>query len=177
MLHILLNTTTQGDVETVSDFAKLANEYGFMLLFSVIILMLIVVFFVKYEKQESKKSNNDMDILYQERHASIEQNKQMFNLVTNVQTEQVSQLQNMTKVLQDISSRVETSSEKISNTDNNMIRVEKSVLEANTQNESIINTVAEILEFVKASSKCDKEILEKVTKLEELMKESTTDTT
>ena len=175
MKDIYLTTAKEVNPDSVLEFAEIVNQYGFMLVFSIIVLGLAVYFFFRHEKQESKKSNSEMDILYQERHASIEQNKQMFDLVTNVQTEQVSQLQNMTKVLQDISSRVETSSEKINTTDANMQNVEKNILETSLQNDSIISTVAEILDYVKASSKCAIEILEKVTKLEEMIKESTND--
>lgn len=172
---IYLTTAKEVNPDSVLEFAEIVNQYGFMLVFSIIVLGLAVYFFFRREKQESKKSNSEMDILYQERYASIEQNKQMFDLVTNVQTEQVSQLQNMTKVLQDISLRVETSSEKINTTDANMQNVEKNILETSLQNDSIISTVAEILDYVKASSKCAIEILEKVTKLEEMIKESTND--
>lgn len=175
MKDIYLTTAKEVNPDSVLEFAEIVNQYGFMLVFSIIVLGLAVYFFFRREKQESKKSNSEMDILYQERYASIEQNKQMFDLVTNVQTEQVSQLQNMTKVLQDISLRVETSSEKINTTDANMQNVEKNILETSLQNDSIISTVAEILDYVKASSKCAIEILEKVTKLEEMIKESTND--
>ena len=171
--YVLLSGDVESTIDNASKLAKFVNDYGFMIVFSVIALIVAVMFFLHYEKQASKKNNNDTEILYKERQASIEQNKQMFDLVTTVQTEQVSQLQHMTTVLQDISSCVRSTSECTKTQNEYIDKIEKDMVALSIRNDSIADVVDEILDYAKETTKCDMEILEKINKIDQMINDST----
>ena len=170
--YLILSRNVNNTIASASKLAKFVNDYGFMIVFSVIALVVAVSFFLHYEKQTSKKNTNDTEILYKERQASIEQNKQMFNLVTTVQTEQVSQLQHMTTVLQDISACVRSTSECTKNQNEYIDKIEKDMVALSMRNDSIADVVDEILDYAKETNKCDMEILEKINKIDQMINES-----
>ena len=93
-------------VDSIQDLSEWINRYGFMVIFSSVALILVICAFFMYMKRASKKDDKDNEILIKERMASIEQGKQMFDLVTNVQTEQVTQLQQMTAALQEMNKSI-----------------------------------------------------------------------
>lgn len=167
------NANTMVCAEDVNQMLELANNYGFALLFSVVVLGILATFFIAYIKKTNKKSDTEIDILYKERSANIQQNAQMFNLVTNVQTEQVTQLQSMTRVLQEINATITTTNERMSKTDESIEKMSRSIYETTVQNESIISTITEILEYVKVNGKSDREIIEKVDRIQHILDKPT----
>lgn len=97
-------------VEKVSEFGKFINEYGFLIIFGAIMLLAIgtaiFMFLRSWNKRESAKIGADtekarveLELVQKERLANIEHNKQMYKLVTEVQSEQVSQMRNISDVI------------------------------------------------------------------------------
>lgn len=154
---------TENNVETLAD---LVNRYGFMIVFSVIMLSLIVVCVIGFSKRSDKKQDSELKILCEEREASIEQNKQMFDFVTKVQTEQVVQLQQMTSLLREMNRSVNETETKLSEANDNFEKLRESMLLCDEHSKHIIDTLAEILDYVKTSQLCNNEILTKVNSLE-----------
>lgn len=97
-------------VQNINDFGRFINEYGFLIVFGAVILIAlgtgIFMFLRSWNKRESAriasesdKAKIELDLLTKERLANIEQNKQMYELVTKVQSEQVVQMENISKVI------------------------------------------------------------------------------
>ena len=62
--YVLLSGDVESTIDNASKLAKFVNDYGFMIVFSVIALLVAVMFFLHYEKKASKKNNNDTEILF-----------------------------------------------------------------------------------------------------------------
>lgn len=160
------NAAAENDVETL---AELVNRYGFMAIFSVIMLSLIAICIISFSKRNNRKQDSELKILCEEREASIEQNKQMFELVTKVQTEQVVQLQQMTSLLREMNRSVNETEVKLSEANDNFEKLRESILLCDDHSKHIITTLSEILDYVKTSQICNNEILTKVNSLEECL--------
>lgn len=158
--------STYDEVEKVSGWI---NQYGFMIVFSSVVLVLVVAIVLIYSKIYAKKESSEVELLHKERIASIEQNQKMFDLVTNVQTEQVFQLQQMTQTLRDINHDVILTSDKIQRVTDDYDTISHNMLECKAKNDTIVSTVGEILDYTRNNSKCTKEILSRVIKLEEML--------
>lgn len=157
---------TPADPETIDAIGSMVNRYGFMVVFSVIVLILVVFFFVTHDKRNGKKQDSELQILVKERESAIEQNQQMFNLVTKVQTEQVVQLQQMTDSLKDMNHSVQSSEIKMTEASDHFEELRLSVKSCDANSRVILDTISEILDYVKTSQNCNHEILEKVNLLE-----------
>ena len=107
-----------------------------------------------------------MDLLSKERNATIDQNKQMFDLVTKVQTEQVVQLREMTDSLREMNGGVTFNKHRLEIANEKYEKIQKSIDEAGDDHEQIMDTLSEILTYVKTNEMCNKEILEKICLLE-----------
>lgn len=153
-------------VEAIDDLSKTANTYGFMTIFSIIALLVLVIFFVNWQKSSAKKQTMEVSILEQERKASIEQNHQMFDFTTKVQTQQVVQLQQMTDTLKTISINITENNNHILESMTDIKNIETTVKEISEQDTDIKHMIDDILEYVKTSDNCNKEILIKVEAIE-----------
>ena len=154
------------DPETIEAIGAIVNKYGFMVVFSVIVLVLVTFFFITHDKRSGKKQDSELQILIKERESAIEQNQQMFNLVTKVQTEQVVQLQQMTDSLKDMNKSIQNSEFKVNEATDHFEELKSSVKTCDENSKIILDTISEILEYVKTSQNCNHEILEKVNLLE-----------
>lgn len=164
---ILATSHTPADVETIEAIGSMINKYGFMIVFSVIVLILVVFYFVNHDKRTGKKQDSELQILTKERESAIEQNKQMFDLVTKVQTEQVVQLQQMTDSLKDMNRSVQNNEIKMNEATDHFEELRVSVRTCDKNSKVILDTISEILEYVKTSQNCNQEILDKVNLLEQ----------
>jgi K+/H+ antiporter YhaU regulatory subunit KhtT len=86
----------------------------------------------------------------------------MFNLVTNVQTEQIGQLREMTTVLKSLSD----TTREVAGVSSDVKDIKVSSANTEKNSEIILNTLADILEYVRRTEKCNHVILEKVNLLE-----------
>ena len=151
---------------TVDKFAILVNRYGFMVIFCIVVLLLLIAFFASFERHYGRKQDSEMDLLSKERNATIDQNKQMFDLVTKVQTEQVVQLREMTDSLREMNGGVTFNKHQLEIANEKYEKIQKSIDEAGDDHEQIMGTLSEILTYVKTNEMCNKEILEKICLLE-----------
>lgn len=163
---LLSESSAPADTDTIDAIGSMINKYGFMVVFSVIVLILVIVYFVNRDKRNGKKEDSELQILTKERESAIEQNKQMFDLVTKVQTEQVVQLQQMTDSLKEMNRSVEHSEIKVSEASTHLEEIRVSTRTCDENSKVILETISEILEYVKTSQNCNQEILEKVNLLE-----------
>ena len=151
---------------TVDKFAILVNRYGFMVIFCIVVLLLLIAFFVSFERHYGRKQDSEMNLLSKERNATIDQNKQMFDLVTKVQTEQVVQLREMTDSLREMNGGVTFNKHQLEIANEKYEKIQKSIDEAGDDHEQIMGTLSEILTYVKTNEMCNKEIIEKICLLE-----------
>ena len=119
-----------------------------------------------YVKKNSKKSDLEQKMLQQEHEASLQQNQQMFDLVTRVQTEQVVQLQHMTDSLKDMNRSIQHEEDELCAVTESFEKLKESINECDEKSKSIISTLSEILDYVKTSQSCNQEILNKVNLIE-----------
>lgn len=160
---------TNETVDSVLGLAEFINRYGFMIVFSAVTFVVLIVFFFYYIRRISRKEKNENDILIKERTASIEQDQKIFDLVTTVQTEQVSQLRQMTVSLQEMNKSILDTDAKVMEASLNLDRIRDSIKICGEQNHEILDVVKEVLEFVKKSDKDSGEILAKVNALEDVV--------
>ena len=89
--------------EELNAYGEVFNTYGFLLIFGIIAIVIIataaVLIFKIWSKRENKKLNSEseqerveLDLAKQEREANIQRERQIMDFVTQIQTEQVSQM-------------------------------------------------------------------------------------
>lgn len=160
-------------VQNISEFGKFINEYGFLIIFGAVILIAlgtgIFMFLRSWNKRESAriasesdKAKIELDLLTKERLANIEQNKQMYELVTKVQSEQVVQMENISKVIVTLKDEVVNSAS-----------IAKQTLE-NT--ETLETDVCGILKKVDRISKELEELAQKIDQIRDLLRSTETET-
>lgn len=99
------------DTNSITTFAELMEQYGFLIVFGAVMLAAIVVAITlvmnvvnKREslrlKEQEEKYRLDNELEQKERLDALDRNKQMFQLVTEVQTEQVSQMKGICTVIE-----------------------------------------------------------------------------
>lgn len=152
--------------EKIDAWAEFVNRYGFMTIFCIIVILILITFFINFSKQSSKKQESELNFLNKERNASLEQNQQMFDLVTKVQTEQVVQLKEMTTTLKELNTVTMRAELKIDNFDSDFTKIYELMKEHDITHIGIKEALNDIIAYVKKSEKCTQEILEKVTILE-----------
>lgn len=162
-----LFVTTDVNTETIESFGEFINRYGFMVLFSTIVLIILTILFINHEKVSMKKQESELEALNKERNANLEQNSKMFDLVTRVQTEQVVQLQQMTTSLRDIHRNIKDTEIRIIQTTENFEKIKLSLDNHDEHAIQIIDTLGEILEYVKNTEAYNKEIIAKISIIEE----------
>lgn len=159
-------------VSGIGEMARFINDYGFMIIFCALILILILFFFWNYTNQLNKKSDSEREILSKEREASLEQSQKMFDLVTTVQTEQVSQLQMMTDSLKSLNTTLTLNGANIDKIQSNLFKIEDDMISLRRENSSISDILDDILKCVKDSYKNNIEILDKVKQLDHIINKS-----
>lgn len=165
---MLLATSENVDasITVVNSFGEFINRYGFMILFSIIMLLVIIFIANKLIQQSTKRADAELELTIKERNSSIEQNTKMFNLVTEVQTKQVVQLQQMTESLKEMNESVKESQAQMGTATESFNTVKDSILE-NSDNQKIIqSSLEEVLNYVKSSSELNTKILEKIESIE-----------
>lgn len=92
--------------ETLSTFGNFINRFGLPILISciaIIIVLKIIQSRMEENKQRSsierEKAELELELTKQEKNAEMKRNEQMFVMVTEVQTKQIEQLNNISNVL------------------------------------------------------------------------------
>ena len=110
-----------------------------------------------------------MELVATERKASIDQNAKMFNLVTEVQTNQITQLEGISNVLKEISTTVTQTRTDLAVEGHDIRNLEEKISHVDLSTNEVKQVLTEILDYVKESDRCNKEILNKVKFLESYM--------
>ena len=92
--------------ETLNTFGEFINKFGLSILISCITII-VVLKIVQSRIEESKQRSNidiekaelELELTKQEKNAEMKRNEQMFVMVTEVQTKQIEQLNNISNVL------------------------------------------------------------------------------
>ena len=158
--------STDASVTVVNSFGEFINRYGFMILFSIIMLLVIIFIANKLIQQSTKRADAELELTIKERNSSIEQNTKMFNLVTEVQTQQVVQLQQMTESLKEMNASVKESQAQMNSASESFNTVKDSIIENSDNQKLIRSSLEEVLNYVKSSSELNSRILEKVELIE-----------
>lgn len=166
--YILLSNVSS-ELNDVKEFSELVNQYGFMMIFCVIIIIMGIILFLNYNRISSSKNKSELDLLIKEREASINQNKDMFKLVTEVQTNQVAELKEMTDTLRDMNNDIKSTKENMKINTENVSKMTDSMASFKSDHEHIFNMLTEVLEYVKANETANNEILMKVKAIEALL--------
>lgn len=164
MSNIIL--TEQVSTSTISEFAEFTNKYGFMVIFSVVVLAILIILFINHEKISIKKQEAELDSINKERSANLEQNKKMFDLVTNVQTEQIVQLREMTISLHDLNKTMEQQNTQLDITKQSLDDLQSSIEGHNAQAGEMLRTLNDINTIAKTNEATNKEVLNKISELE-----------
>lgn len=170
MSNVPILETSPGSIEQVSGLTKLINDYGFMIVFSAIVLLLIIVFFLNQQKTVMKKNQAELDIMSRERNASIEQNKQMFELVTKVQTDQVVQLQQMTETLANMNRSLRENQHQLDIANDTFEKVKNTMIDYDLNHRNILSGIDGILSHICELDKSTKELEAKIEFIEKAMR-------
>lgn len=165
MNMLLTGVTEATDASTV--VSKNISDYGFLVVFAGSMIVIVVLFFIWLFSMNKKKSDKEMDILAKERSASIEQGQQMFKLVTEVQTQQITQLQQMTESLKELRASATNTDREMANISNNFEQVRSSILDCDANHRHIRQALDDVLECVKTSRELNNTILSKVNLIEQ----------
>jgi methyl-accepting chemotaxis protein len=165
-LLLMAEGSRNEEVKTVESFASLVNEYGFMIVFSVVVLIMVIIFFIRHEKRSGRKQDQELKLITKEREAAIEQNQKMFELVTKTQNEQVVQLREMTDSLRDMNKSSQMNEGRIVDAMTRIEEIRQTTKSCDEKSKVILDTITDILASVKTSQECNHDILDKINLLE-----------
>ena len=160
------SSSPKDEVEVVDHLGTLVNRYGFLTVFAIIVLVLAVIFFIKHEKRSGKKQEQEMELSKKEKDSAIERTDKIYDLAANLLTSQIAQLQQMTDTLKDINHTVQSNETKVIDAMSKFEEIKGSVKSCDENSKIILDTISDILSYVKTSQTCNQEILFKVNLLE-----------
>ena len=170
------------DTTQVAGFAELINEYGFMIIFATASLLTVFsiacIFIKRWDlanksrlETEQNKNNLEIELSKKRTESEIEQNSKMFDLLTTVQTEQVSQMQNISEVMQLLKRELNETRDSISYSTKQMNMIEHEIKELLKKYDGSVENTKKIFNYIKQSNVSDKEIKEKLDKLLDLLEQ------
>ena len=162
---ILLNGVPE-TIDSSTTVSQNIHDYGFLVVFAGSMIVIVVLFFLWLFAMNKKKSDKEMDILAKERSASIEQGQQMFKLVTEVQTQQITQLQQMTESLKELRLISTNTDKEMTNISSSFEQVRGAISDFDLNHRHLKQALDDVLECVKASRELNNTILTKVNVIE-----------
>lgn len=165
-----MEATANVNVESIGTLAEFMNRYGFLIIFAASILLLLIAAMGIYLHIITKKTTTELELAAKEKQATLDQNAAMFNLVTDVQTKQITQLEQISKLLSDISPIVSNTELTIHSNTKDLEIIRSDINSIGNDNSKIQSLLNEILDYVKENEKYNREIIEKVSALESMLK-------
>lgn len=165
-----MEAPTHVNMESIGTLAEFMNRYGFLIIFAASILLLLITAMGIYLHIITKKTTTELELAAKEKQATLDQNAAMFNLVTDVQTKQITQLEQISKLLSDISPIVSNTDLTIHSNAKDLEIIRSDINSIGNDNSKIQSLLNEILDYVKENEKYDREIIEKVSALESMLK-------
>lgn len=96
----------EADINAVNSLGEAVNTYGFLIIFGVLMLGVVVIVIKTMlktwdadRKAEAEKSKVELSLMEKEQLAQIDQQKQLFDLVTSVQSSQIAQMHEISEVI------------------------------------------------------------------------------
>ncbi len=168
------------EVESATALAEIISEYGFLIVFAAVclgIMMTSVYIFIRrwesnnktHNDSQREKSRVEIELMQQRTSAEIEQSSKMFDLVTEVQTNQIAQMRSITDVINLLKDEINNNNLMTQNNSEKIITIDNNISCMLAKYENIDNMNNEILNFIKTSKCTSEEILYKLDILIKLM--------
>ena len=144
MVNEVMETVNQVDMNSVEQLGDFINRYGFMIVFAAIALLIFIGIAGVNTIITLRKNNTDQKMSLEERQASLKHNNDMFELVTKVQTEQIVQLQTMTRLLKNLDNSFIETQKGISVNTSQLDIIRQSVLDCDANHKFIHEKITEL---------------------------------
>ena len=156
-------------VSAINNLGDFANNYGFMMLFSVIVLLIVLISAVIFITRMSKKSKNELELTSKERTQVMEHTDKIYDLLYTVQTKQVTDLELIADSLKSSASKADSTNLIINNMEHDINTMKTAMNNVDGRTNMVISTINDILERVKISNECNRDILSKVNLIESII--------
>ena len=156
-------------VSAINNLGDFANNYGFMMLFSVIVLLIVLISAVIFITRMNKKSKNELELTSKERTQVMEHTDKIYDLLYTVQTKQVTDLELIADSLKSSASKADSTNLIINNMEHDINIMKTTMNNVDSRSNMIISTINDILERVKISNECNRDILSKVNIIESII--------
>ena len=146
-------------VDQVSHVAELIYKYGFIIVFCAVILVIAIIVVIalvinsnrKHQatlKAEQDKAAQSLSLDRAERESHIKTNEKMVSIVTEVQTEQISQLHEMSNILTSLKNELKISTAAIQDIGTSVTLINQSLSNLEKQNEHNKKDIGEMTKMI-----------------------------
>lgn len=170
----------ESNLNAVASLSQMINEYGFVIVFAGAMLMLIIIVAVMCIKklslsmelryqQEAKKIESETKMIESRRQFDVDQQSKLLDLVTNVQSQQVSQLQNISNVITLAKEELKLTSKALDTNNIALDDLNESVTEIITKYENVAETISDVDKHsILTKSKID-DMIDSINTIKELL--------
>lgn len=170
----------ESNLNAVASLSQMINEYGFVIVFAGAMLMLIIIVAVMCIKklslsmelryqQEAKKVESETKMMESRRQFDVDQQSKLLDLVTNVQSQQVSQLQNISNVITLVKEELKLTSKALDINNITLDDLNKSVTDIITKYENVAETISDVDKHsILTESKID-DMIDSINTIKELL--------
>jgi cytochrome c biogenesis factor len=158
-------------MDNIQDIGTTLANLGLGVVISAVVIWLVYKYIISVKFENDKKENKiradrakvELDLLKQEKTQEMERNKQMYTLVTEVQTKQVEQLNNINTSLVSMNESMIVERVSLAETRKDLEEIYALLNKVYSQGERTMNNTEEANEY-------NKEILQKLLEVVELYK-------
>lgn len=175
------------NIDVIERLLIFAKDYGFILLFAILSLLLmagsISKFIGRWESinkikidESSTRHRIELELMQKRTNAEIEQSIKMFNLVTEVQTSQVSQMQTITEVINLLKEEIRDSRLTANNTGEKITILNTHVTGMMDRYENTMESIPKILHNIKDLYKNQEIIMKKLNIMVDILRKDISET-
>ena len=146
-------------VDQVSRVTELIYKYGFVIVFCAVILVVAIIIVIalvinsnrKHQaalKAEQERTTQSLSLDKAERESHIKTNEKMVSIVTEVQTEQISQLHEMSNILTSLKNELKISTAAIQDIGTSVTLINQSLSNLEKQNEHNKKDIGEMTRMI-----------------------------
>lgn len=169
MFDFIFTAETDMGINQIGTIAEFINRFGFMIVFAAVMLLVLIFVLYNAQKNAMRKSEVELELMKRERTSSIEHNAKMFDLVTEVQTKQIVQLDSMTVALQNISFTISENKTGLEEVTNKLNDLQEKISAQDDKQEVIIDMLQQLIDFASKNEKFEAEISEKINHIDDQM--------
>lgn len=159
--------------ELVTKLIEFSADYGFMLVFAVVSLVVMIGSISRFIKrwettskiksdEDSNKTKIELELMQKRTNAEIEQSLKMFNLVTEVQTSQVAQMQSITEVINLLKDEIRASRNEVDDAGERLTLLNSHVSTMMSRYEQTMDAIPKITSNIEGLYNNDVNILNKL---------------